>query len=109
MYHVLLDSGSNGDLAFVCKGMKETVTCKKRIVQQRWCTSNGTFVTDKVGNNLEFIFPEFSESRMVTISPDIFELPKTSLQPAFDLIIGIETMSKLGVILNFDEKTIMID
>ena len=46
--------------------------------------SNGTFVTDKMGDNLEFIFPELSESRMVTISPDIFELPKTSPQPAYD-------------------------
>ena len=105
----MLDSGSDGDLAFVRKGMKKSVPCKKHIAPQRWRTSNGTFVTDKVGHNLEFIFPEFSESRMVTISPDIFELPKTSPQPAFDLIIGIETMTKLGVILNFDDKTITID
>ena len=46
---------------------------------------------------------------MVTISPDIFELPKMSPQPAHDLIIGIETMTKLGVGLNFDDTTIMID
>ena len=109
MYCVLLDSGSDGDLAFVHKGMKESILCTKCIAPQRWCTSNGTFVTDKVGNNLEFIFPEFSESRMVTISPDIFELPKTSPQPAFDIIIGIETMSKLGMIIIFSENTIMID
>ena len=64
---------------------------------------------DKVGNNLEFIFPEFSESRTVTISPYIFELPKTSLQPAYDLNIGIETMTKLGMVLNFNDKTITID
>ena len=56
--------------------------------------SNGIIVTDKVGDNIEFIVPEFSESRMVTISPDIFELPKMSLQPAYDLILGIETMTK---------------
>ena len=105
----MLDSRSYGDLAFVRKGMKESVPHKKRIAPQRWCTSSGTFVTDKVGNNLEFIFPEFSESRMVTISPDIFELPKTSPQPAFDLIISVETMSKLGVILNFNDKMITID
>ena len=73
--------------------MKESVSYKKHIAPQRWHTSNGTFVTAKVGHNLEFIFPEFSESRMVTISSDIFDLPKTSLQPAFDLIIGIETMT----------------
>ena len=75
VYRVLLDSGSDGDLAFVRKGMKESVPCKKHIAPQKWHTSSGTFVTNKVGHNLEFIFPEFSESRMVTISPDIFELP----------------------------------
>ena len=64
---------------------------------------------DKVGNNLEFIFPKFSESRTVTVSSDIFEPPKTSPQPEFDLIIGIETMTKLGVVLNFDDKMITID
>ena len=78
--------------------MKESVPSTKCIAPQRWHMSKGTFVMDKVGNNLEFIFPEFSESRMVTISPDIFELPKMSLQPAFDLIIGIETITKLGMI-----------
>ena len=46
---------------------------------------------------------------MVTISPDIFKLPKMSLQPAFDLIIGNETTTKLGMELNFDDKTITID
>ena len=70
--------------------------------------SNGTFVMDRVGDNLEFIFPECSEPRTVTI-PDIFELLKTSPQPAFDLIIGIETMTKLGMVLNFDDKMITIE
>ena len=64
---------------------------------------------DKVGDNLEFIFSEFSESWMETTSPDIFELPKMSLQPAYDLIIGIETMTKLGVVLHFNDNTIIID
>ena len=108
MYRVLQDSGCNEDLAFVHRGMKESKPYKKCIAHQRWHKSNSTFVTVKVGNNLEFIFPEFSESRMVTISPDIFELPKMSLQPAFDLIIGIETMTKLGMVLNFNDNTIAI-
>ena len=106
MYHVLLDSRSDGDLAFVREGMKESVPHKNHIAPQRWRTSSGTFVTDKVGDNLEFIFPEFSESRRVTISTYIFELTKTSLQPAYDLIIGIETMTKLGMVLNFNNDTI---
>ena len=105
----MLDSGSDGDLAFVRKGMKESVPHKNCIAPQRWRTSSSTFVTDKVSDNLEFIFPEFSISRTVTISPDIFELPKMSPQPAFNIIIGIETMTKLGMVLNFKDKMITID
>ena len=71
--------------------------------------SNGTFVTDKMGDNLDCMFPEFSESKMLSISPDIFELPKMSPQPAYDLIIGVETMTKLGMVLNFNDKMITID
>ena len=44
--HVLLDSRSNGDLAFVQRCMKESILCKKNIAPQRWNMSNGTFVTD---------------------------------------------------------------
>ena len=62
-----------------------------------------------MGNNLEFILPEFSESRMVTISPDIHELPKMLLQPAYDLIIGVETTIKMVVVLKFNDMTITID
>ena len=89
--------------------MKESIPNKKHIAPQRWCTSNSTFVTDKVGDNLELIFPEFSESRTVTISPDIFELPKMSPQPVYDLIIDIDTMTKLCMVLNFDDLMITID
>ena len=71
--------------------------------------SYGTFVMDKVGDNLEFILQEFSESKMVTISPDIYELTKMSPQPAYDLIIGIKTMTKLGMVLNGDDLRITID
>ena len=74
-----------------------------------WHTSNGTFITDKVNNNLEFIFPEFSESRTVTIKQDIFELPKLVLQLVYDLILGEETITKLSVVLNFIDKTITKD
>ena len=108
VYCVLLDSGSDGDLAFVCRGMKESIPYKKRIAPQRWCMSNGTFVTDKVGDNLEFILPKFSESIMVTIDPDIFELIKMSPQPEYYLIIGLKTMTKLGMVLNFDDNVITI-
>jgi hypothetical protein len=47
---VLLDSGSSGDLLFMKKGSSKCISVVKRVVPQLWGTSNGTFVTDKVGD-----------------------------------------------------------
>ncbi len=47
---VLLDSGSGGDLLFMKKGSSKCISVVKRVVPQSWSTSNGTFITDKVGN-----------------------------------------------------------
>jgi hypothetical protein len=47
---VLLDSGSSGDLLFMKKGSSKCISVVKQVVPQSWGTSNGTFITDKVGN-----------------------------------------------------------
>ncbi len=47
---VLLDSGSSGDLLFVKKGPSKCISVVKQVVPQSWGTSNGTFITDRVGN-----------------------------------------------------------
>ena len=109
VYRVLLDSGSDGDILFARVGTDECVPCKRRISPQKWRTSNGTFSTEKVGDDLEFSFPEFNESKRVKIRPDIVELPTSAPQPAYDIIIGCETLSQLGCVLNFDDNTITID
>ncbi len=56
---VLLDSGSSGDLLFMKKGSSKRISVVKRVVPQLWGTSNGTFVTDKVGD-IEISFVEYS-------------------------------------------------
>ena len=44
------------------------------------------------------------------MTPDIVEYDRTIYgKPAFDLIIGMDTMNELGIILNFMEKMITID
>ena len=90
-YRVLLDSGSDGDILFVRRNTPDCVPTKRRISPQKWRTSCGTFKTDKVGKDLEFSFPEYSESRLITISPDIMELPESAQPPAYDLILGVQT------------------
>ncbi len=80
----------------------------KRVVPQSWGTSNGTFVTDKVGN-IEISFVEYSASKKVHLQPDIVRYSLGYQSPMYDLIIGKQTMHNLGVKLDFQERTITID
>ncbi len=105
---VLLDSGSSGDLLFMKKGSSKCISVVKRVVPQSWGTSNGTFVTDKVGN-IEISFVEYSASKKVHLQLDIVEYSPGAQAPMYDLIIGKQTMHNLGVKLDFQENTITID
>jgi hypothetical protein len=107
---VLLDSGSSGDLLFMKKGSSECISVVKRVVPQSWGTSNGTFVTDRVGD-IEISFVEYSASEKVCFQfqPDIVEYSPGDQAPMYDLIIGKQTMHDQGVNLDFQEKTITID
>jgi hypothetical protein len=74
---VLPDSGSSGDLLFLKKGASKHIPVIKRAGPQWWGTSNGTFVTTKVGN-IEIAFVEYSSSKKALIRPDIVEyIPST--------------------------------
>jgi hypothetical protein len=104
---VLLDSGSSGDLLFMKKGSCKCISIVKRVVPQSWGTSNGTFVTDRVGN-IEISFVGYLASKKVCLQPDIVEYGPEDQAPMYDLIIGKQTMHDLGVKLDFQEKTITI-
>jgi hypothetical protein len=80
----------------------------KRVVPQLWGISNGTFVTDRVGD-IKIFFVEYSASKKVRLQPDILECSPGDQAPMYYLIIGKQTMHALGVKLDFQEKTIMID
>jgi hypothetical protein len=105
---VLLDSGSSGDLIFMKKGSSKCISIVKRVVPQSRGTSNGTFVTDKVGD-IKISFVEYLASKKVRLQPDIVEYSPGDQAPMYDLIIGMRTMHVLGAKLNFQEKTITID
>jgi hypothetical protein len=80
----------------------------KRVVPQSWGNSNGTFVTDTVGDN-EISFVEYLASKKVRLQPDIVEYSPGDQAPMYDLIINKQTMHNLGVVLDFQEKTIKIN
>jgi hypothetical protein len=105
---VLLDSGSSGDLLFMKKGSSKCISIVKRVVPWLWGTSNGTFVTDRVGN-IKISFVEDLASKRVCLQLDIVEYGLGDQAPMYDLIIGKQTMHDLGVKLEFQEKTITID
>ncbi len=84
---VLLDSGSSGDLLFMKKGYSKRISVVRRVVPQSWGTSNGTFVTDRVGD-IEISFVEYSASKKVRLQPDIVEYSPGDQAPMYDLIIG---------------------
>ena len=109
LIRVLLDSGSDGDLWFHKKGTPKCFPYTTRQVPKSWCTSNGNFHTEGRGK-LELKFFEYSNSKTVTIRPDVVEYDGDKLkQPVFDLILGTETMEELGIILNFKQQEITID
>ena len=55
-------------------------------------------------------FSECSNSKEVFLTPDIVEYDEDTFgKPAFDLIIGAQTMSELGIILDFKEQITTID
>ncbi len=105
---VLLDSGSSGDLLFMKKGSSKCISVVKRVVPQSCGTSNGPFVTSKVGD-IKISFVEYSASKKVHLQPDIVEYSRGDQAPMYDLIIGKQTLHDLGVKLDFQEKTITID
>ena len=108
VWRVLLDSGSDGDLLFPHRSNTERIPQKERFAPQKWKTSNGTFRTTKVGN-LELKFPEFSESKLFKLKPDIVDIPPEMNKPVYDLIIGVETMAKMNIVMDFARMEITID
>ncbi len=45
-------------------------------------------------------FFEYSDSKRYLKEPDIFEYDKSN-RPQYDLILGVKTMKKYGIILDF--------
>lgn len=104
---ILLDSGSEGDLAFVPKGDLKNYSLTERAYPQQWGTSDSEFTT-KYMADMELLFPEFSENKILSLKPDV-KVCSTGHKPVYDVIIGVETLASWGVMLNFRTRTIDLD
>jgi hypothetical protein len=108
LVRVLLISGSDGDLIFVDKDKPMLLSSSKRLVpSQLWNTSNGMFQT-KCKAEIKLNFFEYSNSKRYLAEPDIVEYDKNN-EPQYDLILGVKTMKKYGIILNFKDKMITVN
>ncbi len=90
------------------KGSTTCIPVVRRAVPESWGTSNGTFQTKK-GGDTEISFVDYSGSKRVHLKPDIVKYARNGAPPAYDLILGKQTLHDLGVVLDFKEKTITID
>ncbi len=104
---VLLDSGSDGDLIFVDKDKPMLLPSSKRLIPQSWNTLNGMFQA-KPKAEIELNFFEYSNSKRYLADPDIIKYDKIN-KPQYDLILGVKTMKKFVIILDFKDKMITVD
>jgi hypothetical protein len=107
LVRVLLDSGSDGDHVFVDKDKPMLLPSSNRLVPQSWNTLNGMFQT-KCKAEIELNFFEYSDSKRYLAEPDIVEYNKNN-KPQYDLILGVKTMKKYSIILDFEDKMITVD
>jgi hypothetical protein len=107
LVQVLLHSGSDGDLVFVDKNKPMLLPSSKRLVPQSWNTSNGMFQTKRKAE-IELNFFEYSDIKRYLVEPDIVKYDKNN-KPQYDLILGVKTMKKYGIILEFKDKMITVD
>ncbi len=96
---VQLDSGSDGDLVFVDKDKPMLLPSSKRLVPQSWNTLNAMFQTKRKAK-IKLNFFEYSNSKRYLVDPDIVKCDK-NIRPQYDLILGVKTMHKYGIILVF--------
>jgi hypothetical protein len=90
------------------KGSSKCISVAKQVVPWSWGTSNGTFVTDTVGD-IEISYVEYSSKKKVNLQLDIVEYSPGGQAPMYDFMTGKQTMHNLGVVLDFQEKTIKTD
>ncbi len=57
---------------------------------------------------IELNFFEYSNGKRYLVEPDIVKHDKNN-KPQYDLIFGVKTMKKYGIILDFKDKMITVD
>lgn len=104
---ILLDSGSDGDIAFLTRSDFLKYVAVQRSYPSTWNTSNGVFQTSDVAK-MDLLFPEFSQSRIFSCTADV-KIISVNENPTYDLIIGIETLGRWRSLLDFCDRVVTLD
>ena len=104
---ILLDSGSDGDIAFLTRSDFLKYVAVQRSYPSTWNTSNGVFQTSEVAK-MDLLFPEFSQSRIFSCTADV-KIISVNENPTYDLIIGIETLGRWRSLLDFCDRVVTLD
>ncbi len=105
LVRILLDSGFEGNLIFIDKHKPMLLLSLKRLVPQLW---NTLMFKTKRKAEIKLNFFECSDSKGYFAEPDIVKYDKNN-RPQYDLILGVKTMKKYGIILVFKDKMIAVD
>ena len=105
---VLFDSGSDGDILFLTKGMKQDLPWDmvNLAFPVTWGTSNGSFKTS-LRAKMKVLLPEFSQSRIFELNPDVKVVKGDEAK--YDLIVGVQTMANWEAVLDFKKQDMTID
>ena len=95
---VLLDTGCSDSLL-----LAEFVKKNKKIKKPSKYATGGGAVSTKYETKVNFSLPEFSDKKVVTWKFKVFE--STTL--GYDMVIGRDIMSELGMDLSFNKKTMI--
>jgi hypothetical protein len=99
----LLDTGNEATIIlreFVGKGRSRTNKYKRT----RWKTRGGTFTTN-YESLLDFKFPEFSTSKVVTWQAHVDD-KTSSKEAAYDMIMGIDFMTSIVITVDCEQRCI---
>jgi len=102
---VLLDTGTSSTLILKEHVPRTALHSYNRPQRTTWNTMGGTFETEEK-RLVKFILPEFSMDKTISWTAHV-DTRKKHTGAEYDMIIGNDLMTKLGIIINFNDKTIL--
>jgi Retroviral aspartyl protease len=101
----LADTGASSSIIVKAYTSKDSI--KQNIKSKTtWSTMNGQFTTDKTGI-VTFLLPECNLKKQITWEFHIDD--RSNPSDTYGMIIGRDLLRKLGIILNFNDKTVTWD